>query len=105
MYAIDQRSVNGDLTTAQCSKSTDCLTDTAQMCCVNAIISNYVTGVQDSIYRCMNKYVTETDYDVKINQYAFALKCVDQRVPASQSVISFTAITAALGLALISTSF
>ena len=48
------------------------------MCCVQAILTNVVSGVQDSIFRCMNKYVTETDYDVKINEFQFALKCVDK---------------------------
>ena len=77
MYAIDQKSLDGDLTTAQCSKSTDCYSDTEQMCCVNAILTDVETGVQESVYRCMNKYVTETDYDVKLNDFYFALKCVD----------------------------
>lgn len=83
------------------------MSDSAQMCCVNAIVTDFNTGIQDSIYRCMNKYVTETDYDVKINEYAFALKCVDQRgMSTSSSMPKLSAIMSSmLLLLLLSTTF
>ena len=99
LYSYDTNAQKPGDPTPQCGESNDCNQEFEQLCCTNAIMTDAEHGAQTSIYRCMNKEVVNSNFDVEIDSFKVSMRCVQQETSSAGRLL-LTAVLPIFSLAL-----